>query len=549
MKNSFILIGIMTMLFISCNDDYDFMCNKTQNETLPKYQSKTIVLDVHNYMPTLGGLNIEEGVSTRSIYRDSLWDNRFGKTIFAKSDETVLLPNNLKFVYPGSLLKGNSFEEMKLTPIYANVKPITVSVSFPTTSSVAKTIQPTLSGMRSFINEALKDKVGVQASSSTFSIEQFSSYNELRTAFGSSIKTGALFWKNKQEAYEENFKISKRTGLYIKYIQRNFTIDMDQPQDGSLINGAITGEEYSPIYINSVTFGQMGILAIETDYLSDYAYSKFNEISKKLFVDKKTNLTSEERSVLEEATMKLYLIAPGGSDEVYNINTADQLISLLNMNRDFTKESPGVPIYCSYAYLNDNSSVEVKYQYNITSDPLYVQLSSKDNPDSKDYGANSTTCLSYKDVIFNFYSDRECKMPTTPPVFIKFNIRVKTSRIQYYWNHYSEAWGSITKEKDVTGFVQNVYRGTNMIAFQKLTQKVGKSSIYIEFNGNVFEDVKKADVDYMTSFLILEDGEFYQQVEPDWSYEKSNKDLTNGDRHLNEMVYRNGWNWGNRPDF
>lgn len=549
-KIIYFIYGIVTILVISCSDDFESVnCQEIDLYNLPKYPMKTILLEAHNYIPGLSGVKQYDNIEmTRGIYKDSLWENRFGKTLFAKSDETVLLPNNLKYVYPGALLKGNSIEEMRLVPLYANVKPITVSVSFPTISGgMSKTIQPTLSGMRAFINEALIDKVGTQISSSTFSIEEFTSYNELRTAFGSNVKTGALFWKNKQEAYEESFKISKRTGLYIKYIQRNFTIDMDQPQDGALIEGVITGEDYSPIYINSVTFGQMGILAIETDSLSEYAYSKFNEISKKLFVNKKEELTTEERAILNEATMKLYLIAPGGSDEVYSIDNADQLFSLLNMNRNFTKESPGVPIYCSYAYLSDNSAVEVKYQYSITSDPLYVKLSSQNNPASYGDWPNTSNINIYRDVIFSFYRDTQCKIPAIPPYYIKFNISVKSSRVQYKWNAPNEAWGSVTKDPVVTSFVQNNFRETEMVAYQKFAERIGIwSETEDPFTGDFFARIKKANVDCKASFLILDNGEFYQQLPPDDSYTKS-RDYTNGDRYLNEMVCRNHYNWGNMP--
>ncbi len=540
-KPILVLFGIISILFISCNDDNNLVDDGNIDIcTLPKYPMITIELKAHNYIPSLKGLKTYDEATTRGIYKDSLWDNRFGKTVFAKSDETVLLPNNVKYVYPGALLKGNSIEEMKLTPLYANVKPITVSVSFPTASGgISKTIQPTLSGMRTFINGVLADKVGNQISSFTFSMDYFSSYNELRTAFGSSIKTGALFWKDKQEAYEENFKISKRTGLYIKYIQKNFTIDMDQLQDGSLIEGSITGEDYSPIYINSVTFGRMGILTIETDSLSEYAYSKFTEISKKLFVNKQTTLTTEERAILEEATMKLYLIAPGGSDEIYSVNNADQLALLLNMNREFTKESPGIPIYCSYAYLSDNSPVEVKYKYDITSDPLYVKVSNKSN-------ANSPAGGLYWDIMFSFYRDQQEKIPATPPSYIKFKVRVKSSHVQYKWNNPKDAWGSITKEPDVESFFQNNFRDQVMTAYQNFPFRTDKWSLTVDpFTDDYFQQIKKADVDCRVSYIILENGDFYQTLKPDLI---GAPDLTNGRYDLNEIVDRNHQNWGNRPN-
>ncbi len=544
-KTVFLFLSVIIFMFISCDDELNIQRDNSAIVTndLPKYEFGIIGIKVHNHIPEVALKELEEqdGVPlTRAIDRDSIWDDHFGRTIFASSDETVLLPNHSKWAYPGSLLKGNSIEEMKWSPLYAQVKPITISVSFPTSSDVvSREIQPTLSNTRLFINEALNEKIGGQVASSSFSIENFTSYNELRTVFGSNIKTGALFWKKKKEAYEENFKISKRTGLYIKYIQRNFTVDMDIPKSGSLTEGTIEGEQYSPIYINSVTYGRIGILSIETDELSDYAYSTFNEVSKKVFIKKQTTLTNEELRVLNTAVMTLYLLAPGGSTEVYSINGANQLVSLLQMNSEFTKESPGVPIYCSYAYLSDNSPVEVKFRYDITSDPLYVRMSNKSPSDYHDEGL-------YKDVLLSFYRDREAKMPTVPPIYIKFNLRIKSSRIQYNWDDPVKAWGSITKDADIISFTQNNFKESQMVVYKNFPYRIGKWILKFDpFESNFFRQIKKADVDSKASYIILEDGIFYQTLTPDIS--RSN-DLTNGRGDLNEMVNMNRFNWGNRPD-
>ena len=64
-------------------------------------------------------------------------------------------------------------------------------------------------------------------------------------------------------------KIAHKTGLIAKFIQKNFTVDMDIPLDGNLLldNDAINlMEGFSPVYISSITYGRMGVITMESNY-------------------------------------------------------------------------------------------------------------------------------------------------------------------------------------------------------------------------------------------------------------------------------------------
>ena len=42
------------------------------------------------------------------IISETLWDNGFGKTIHAQADESIVLDNLNRYIYPGSILDGAS---------------------------------------------------------------------------------------------------------------------------------------------------------------------------------------------------------------------------------------------------------------------------------------------------------------------------------------------------------------------------------------------------------------------------------------------------------
>lgn len=178
-------------------------------------------------------------------------------------------------------------------------------------------------------------------------------------------------------------------------------------------------------------------------------------------------------------------------------------------------------------------------RYDITSDPLYARLSTTSPSNNLDNGI-------YWNVILSLYRDREGKMPANPAAYIKFNLRIKSSRVQYKWDNPNAAWGSITKDKDVVSFTQNNFRETRIIAYENFPFQVGKWQLTFDpFEGNFFKQIKKADVDAKASYITLENGLFYQVLKSDMI---GASDYTNGRGDLNEMVNMNKYNWGNRPD-
>ncbi|CEJ71306.1 hypothetical protein BN1195_03651 [Chryseobacterium oranimense G311] len=55
----------------------------------------------------------------------------FTETKEFESSESIVLPHLQMYIFPGSLLKGNSIQDMNFKPITASVKPVTVSMSIP----------------------------------------------------------------------------------------------------------------------------------------------------------------------------------------------------------------------------------------------------------------------------------------------------------------------------------------------------------------------------------------------------------------------------------
>lgn len=91
---------------------------------------------------------------------------------------------------------------------------------------------------------------------------------------------------------EHKERISKSSGLYIRFIRKYFTIDMDIPEK-SFIEDSINAQ-YSPVYVSSIAYGKVGILTLETDEIYENAESIVKKAVNGFLYNKKEFLTMKK---------------------------------------------------------------------------------------------------------------------------------------------------------------------------------------------------------------------------------------------------------------
>ena len=341
---------------ISCEQEFDKKeqqsdCCSFQN--LPKYPEQVVNINVHNYIPDMGDkvLSSPSHIHTRAseIISETLWDNGFGKTIHAQADESIVLDNLNRYIYPGSILDGASVANQDYKTISVHYKPINVSVSFPAQKVTGVLEKPSLSSCRQLVMDLMHQKgIGQQSASVHFDIHRFTSYDELKMTFGSNANTSFLFWGSSSSQQEHKERISKSSGLYIRFIQKYFTIDMDIPEK-SFIEGSINAQ-YSPVYVSSIAYGRVGILTLETDEIYENAESIVKKAVNGFLYNKKEFLTVEEKGFFDEARMKVYVGGGNGDSGVKTLTGFDDFIKFISEGGHFSAETPGKPIFCSFAY-------------------------------------------------------------------------------------------------------------------------------------------------------------------------------------------------------
>lgn len=507
MKSKFLLLLIFLIAFSSCTDEFD-NSNKKDSNKLAKFNEQTIELNIHNYLPAIisnlnGNSNNDILLRNSEVLRDSLWPSNFGKTIFAQSDESLILPHLQRYIFIGSLLKGNSISDSKYAPISSNVKPITVSVSFPAKVVSGTISSPSLSSTREFINKIIQQQgVGVQTSSMSFKVERFTSYDELKVAFGSNVSTGLLF-KKQSTVNEESTKISKKTGLYVTFIQKNFTLDMDIPTNGSLIQGSLTNSQtggYDPVYASSITYGRMGVFVMETNESYEMASKYMKEAFDAVFVKGSSYMSKEAKDMLKDAESSVYLLGGDGDTGLQTVDGYEAFLTHIKKGGSFTSSNFGVPIYTNFSYLSDNSHVKIKFKFNVSTDPIYarVEYNLIKRTGGSD-GGNEFTQTDKNDIYLAFYKDTKATIPTIPPSFIKFGIQKAYLFIEKY-----DGW-----ETKRTHSLDNILYKQNTGGFNKIQlEKNVQTYDMFDYNEYIGEG---GEYENYEGYLV-KDGDFYRTI-------------------------------------
>lgn len=152
--------------------------------------------------------------------------------------------------------------------------------------------------------------------------------------------------------------IKSKSGLFARVVQKNFAMIMDYPYDGNIFlnNDDLQGVlSDSPVYVNSIIFGRMAIIAIE----SDYSFNELKAAVKASFsagvVGGEINISAEYKKILQESTMRLFVSGGIGQDVAKIVEGYNEFNNFIVNGGEFTKDVPGVPIFFTANYAEDNS--------------------------------------------------------------------------------------------------------------------------------------------------------------------------------------------------
>lgn len=181
----------------------------------------------------------------------------------------------------------------------------------------------------------------------------------MKLAFGANVDIGSIL---KIEGSYESNKIKHKTGLFARVCQKNFNGVIDYPDDGNIFKNNSKLSIYpNAAYINSITYGRMAIISIE----SDYSYSEVKSAFKIALNIKKVNgeisMDAHAKKLLQEADIRIWVRGGNGADVVKTIAGFDEFANFIVNGGTFTKDVPGQPIFCTANRADNNSAFTLQF--------------------------------------------------------------------------------------------------------------------------------------------------------------------------------------------
>lgn len=376
MRRKLYILSVLFLLVISgCNKDKPYQedtdLQKSKKKLLSNYFKD---LKIQPVAPVIiaskkFGAESSSGPSKKAVLthlRDTTTPSGAGTVSYYESDEMIVTPSNASYIYPGAILKASSIATDKFETLFGYDRaPISVQLSFPSSKSFGTIPTASLANSRMFLRDALMapDFSGETIVDFTQYFAGFNKYEEVKLAFGYNVNEKKLF-SSTNTSFNES---SNSTQYYSKYVAsytvKNFTFDISDPVEGELIDIKSIPPDvfngFSPVYINSVTYGRFGLLVLESNKISSDMQSVFEKVVKKILKKTTESYTQEEKSLFAGSRITIYLLGSKiGSNTVQLLLDPDpeNLSNFISENvGTFTASDPGVPISYTAKYLKDNS--------------------------------------------------------------------------------------------------------------------------------------------------------------------------------------------------
>ncbi|MBB6270447.1 hypothetical protein HDF26_000874 [Pedobacter cryoconitis] len=296
----------------------------------------------------LQGLAATSGLN---FLRDSVWSDKVSHTIvlsFSGGNTLAVLPSFEKNIYPGAIVKGrylgSKIEPEKISDYLLN--PITVLTSIVTDETDGTIKTPSYNANLDYLQKVLTAKSNfTQINSFLYDSYEFTHTNELNLFFGGNVDINTLFGIPKSNGAAVT-KI--KSGIVVRSIQLNFTVYMDpslpiefkQAVDQNLFKS----EKIS--FVNSVDYGRMGLLTIQTDAEKNELNVIINKVSKSEALDER------QTKLIATAEIHTYLngYSAAGKQSVEVASGLDKIqkfYKLISGEGTFSASNYGSPLYYS----------------------------------------------------------------------------------------------------------------------------------------------------------------------------------------------------------
>ncbi|QNN42790.1 thiol-activated cytolysin family protein [Pedobacter roseus] len=280
-----------------------------------------------------------------------------------ESSSFTVMDDNIEAVYLGNILSGKQLLDLsEFNPLVNYQKlPIRISCSFPGTDVGSTIAVPRMSSYWQSIQDILRKNnfAGNQIGSFAYNYIPFNDYDEIRREFGYNVNVRGLFSSSSSSVVNSVTTVKKRFGFVASFEVENFTADISLPKRDELVNdadfAALVSSNENPLYVNSISYGQRGIIAVETDIDLEETNRAFSKVTNKIFKKTTETLTEYEKHLIDQSSIYLFLVGGPNSGSPMVIDGYNSFITYVTSLGDFSAANPGYPISFRMRRLQDNT--------------------------------------------------------------------------------------------------------------------------------------------------------------------------------------------------
>lgn len=377
MKTKFLNLLFATMLVaVSCGDKEDDspktieqLKSVAYKEEAPKVitskKTGNIVVD-----PTTGKNQYEYLTTVQEQY--------------AITPLSVVADNMSDVIFPGSILRGDSFMNGKYDPLVLRNEftPVTLSISLRGDIKVSETTKPVLSQVRQVMNDLITrqaeaNRINFEYVPSVFSYESNKVTTEehfrssLKIHVSANILKGII--KSSFDYQKDGSNSLTKNYVMVAFRQHIYSASIDPKHYSTWIKGDVDVRdmgEYEPLYIGSVDYGRVGYIFIETTKSAEEV-RKMIKASLEVAVgyvsaSANANYVNEFKRLFQEDKVKVKI--SGGPVELGNkVNSYGSFEKFVQMPNSENITKTSVPISYKVRRLKDNTEVQVidTYTHNV----------------------------------------------------------------------------------------------------------------------------------------------------------------------------------------
>ncbi|WP_443937371.1 thiol-activated cytolysin family protein [Pedobacter sp. MW01-1-1] len=287
-----------------------------------------------------------------------------------ESSSFTVMDDNAEAVYLGSILSGKQLVDLsEFNPIVNYQKlPIRISCSFPGSNVGGIISVPRMSSYWQTIQDILRKNnfSGTQIGSFTYNYRPFGDYDEIRKEFGTNLSVRRLFSSSSSSLTSSVTTIKRKFGFVVSFEVENFTADISLPRRSELVNDAdfasLSTSVENPVYISSISYGQKGIIGVETDVSIEETNRAFSKVTNKIFKKTTELITENEKKLISQSSVYLFLVGGANSGRAMVINDYTSFITYVTSLGDFSASNPGYPISFRMRKLKDNTLFKLGIQ-------------------------------------------------------------------------------------------------------------------------------------------------------------------------------------------